>query len=319
MFISPHFRYLSFFCLFVLTLFGCQQVQSSRQRLSPLPQDPLIQVYFNNSQSSEYQENYRQKKRLGDDLEQQIIDVISQAESTIDIAVQELRLPRIAKILAKKQQAGVKVRLILENNYSRPYSSLNNTEIQKLNSREKARYNQSRQFIDVNQDNQITSEEISQRDALFIIQNNNIPWLDDTADGSLGSGLMHHKFVVIDNRFVIVTSANFTLSDTSGDFNNPQSLGNANNLIKIDSSQLATLFTEEFNIMWGDGPGGKNDSKFGVKKPIRPPKTINLVNGKLTVNFSPISPSQPWSKSIFSMALSKVLPINPLLDSLQGW
>jgi phosphatidylserine/phosphatidylglycerophosphate/cardiolipin synthase-like enzyme len=91
-------------------------------------------------------------------------------------------------------------------------------------------------------------------------QNAQIPWIDDTADGTTGSSLIHHKFGIVDNRFAIITSANFTLSDTSGGFSNSRSLGNANNLLKIDSLELATLFTEEFNNMWGDGAGGKPNS-----------------------------------------------------------
>ncbi|TAF08971.1 MAG: DUF655 domain-containing protein [Nostocales cyanobacterium] len=295
--IFPHLKFFSYIFLFLFTLSGCQKVQSSNQRLAPLPQDPLIQVYFNHSQSSEYQETYRQQTRLGDDLEKQILDIISQSQSTIDIAVQELRLPKIAQALAEKQKSGIKIRLILENNYSRPWSSLTATEVQKLEPREKERYNEFRKFVDINQDNQITPDEISQRDALVIIQNSKIPWIDDTADGSKGSSLMHHKFIVVDQRFVIITSANFTLSDTSGDFSNSSSLGNANNLLKIDSPELANLLTEEFNIMWGDGSAGKADSKFGLQKPLRLPQEINLVNTKFTVNFSPSSPTQPWSNS----------------------
>ena len=297
MFIFPQIRYFPHIFLLLFTLTGCEQIQSSNQRLAPVPQDSLIQVYFNNSQSSEYQETYRQRTRLGDDLEKQIIDTISQAKSSVDVAVQELRLPKIAQTLAEKHKAGVKVRLILESNYSRPWSSFTSTEIAKLKKREQERYNEFRKFVDSNQDNQITPEEISQRDALAIIHNAKIPWIDDTADGSKGSSLMHHKFVVVDNRFVIITSANFTFSDTSGDISNLSSLGNTNNLLKIDSSELATLFTEEFNIMWGDGVGGKQDSKFGVTKPVRKPKTITLDNSKITIHFSPTSPSQPWSNS----------------------
>jgi competence ComEA-like helix-hairpin-helix protein len=296
-FIFPQIRYFSYVFLLLFTLTGCEQVQSSNQRLAPLPQDPLIQVYFNNSQSSEYKETYRQQTRLGDDLEKQIVDTISQAKSSVDVAIQELRLPKVAQILAAKHKSGVKVRLILESNYSRPWSSFTSTEIAKLGKREQQRYQEFRKFVDINRDNQITSEEISQRDALAIIQNAKIPWLDDTADGSKGSSLMHHKFVVVDNRFVIITSANFTLSDTSGDFTNPSSLGNTNNLLKIDSSELATLLTEEFNIMWGDGVGGKTDSKFGVTKPVRHPQTITLDNSKITIHFSPTSPTEPWSNS----------------------
>ncbi|PPJ63497.1 DUF655 domain-containing protein [Cuspidothrix issatschenkoi] len=297
MFIFPQMRYFYYIFLLLFTLTSCEQIQSSKQRLAPLPQDSLIQVYFNNSESSEYQETYRQQTRLGDDLEKQIIDTISQAKSSVDVAVQELRLPKIAQALAEKHKAGVKIRLILESNYSRPWSSFTSTEIAKLKKREQERYNEFRKFVDSNQDNQITPEEISQRDALAIIHNAKIPWIDDTADGSKGSSLMHHKFVVVDNRFIIITSANFTFSDTSGDISNLSSLGNTNNLLKIDSSELANLLTEEFNIMWGDGVGGKPDSKFGVTKPVRKPQTITLDNSKITIHFSPTSPSQPWSNS----------------------
>ncbi|QLE54707.1 DUF655 domain-containing protein [Nostoc sp. TCL26-01] len=288
----------NFLLLFlILAIAACQKVQSDNQRPAPLPQDPFVKVYFNHSPSSEYRELYRQQTRLGDNLEQEIIDVISQAKSSVDIAVQELRLPKIAQALRDKQKAGVKVRVILENTYSRPWSSLTANEVKKLTPREKQRYQEFFKFMDMNRDHQLSPEEIQQTDALIILQNAKIPWIDDQADGSAGSQLMHHKFVVVDNRFVIITSANLTLSDTSGDFTNATSLGNANNLLQIDSPEVATLFTEEFNIMWGDGMGGKTDSKFGVNKPIRPPQTIILGNNKITIHFSPTPTTQPWSNT----------------------
>ncbi|MFN6460288.1 MAG: DUF655 domain-containing protein [Nostoc sp. DedVER02] len=290
-------RYFLYIFLLTFTLAACQRVQSFNQHLAPLPQDPLVQVYFNHSESSEYKETYRQQTRLGDDLEKQIVDTITGAKSTVDVAVQELRLPKVAQALVDRQKAGVKVRIILENTYSRPWSSLTSAEIGKLDKREQERYNEFRKFIDINQDNQLTPVETNQRDALIIVQNAKIPWIDDRADGSVGSSLMHHKFVIVDNRIVIITSANFTLSDTSGDLTNFSSLGNANNLLQIDSPELASLFTEEFNIMWGDGPGGKADSQFGLQKPMRSPKQITLNQTTITVQFSPNSPTQPWSNS----------------------
>ncbi|BAY07914.1 DUF655 domain-containing protein [Calothrix sp. NIES-2098] len=286
-----------FIFLLIFTIASCQKVQSQDKHPAPLPQDPFVQVYFNHSQSSEFTEPYRKQTRLGDNLEQQIVNAISQAKSTVDVAVQELRLPKVAQALADKHKAGVKVRLILENTYSRPWTSFTTDEISKLEKREQERYNEFRKFVDINQDNKLSQAEINQRDALAIVQNTKVPWIDDRADGSAGSNLMHHKFVIVDNRIVIVTSANFTLSDVFGDFTNPNSLGNANNFLKIDSPELAALFTEEFNAMWGDGPGGKPDSLFGVKKPARLPKTITLGQTKITVQFSPNSPTQPWSQS----------------------
>ncbi|MEM9922438.1 MAG: DUF655 domain-containing protein [Cyanobacteria bacterium P01_D01_bin.50] len=286
-------------CLFLLifSLTGCQQSKSDNQTLKALPQDSFIQVYFNHSQTSEYREPYRDRIRKGDNLEQIIIDTISQANSTIDVAVQELRLPLIAQALVKQHQAGVKVRIILENNYSRAWSDFTQQELNKLAQRERLKYQEFKKFVDLNEDGKLSEEEINQRDAVKIIRNSKIPLIDDTADGSKGSGLMHHKFIVIDRRFVIVTSANFTLSGIHGDYSNYESLGNVNNLLKIDSVELATIFTKEFNIMWGDGVGGKLNSKFGLQKPIRDFQEVSFGNNKVTVSFSPTSPTKLWIDS----------------------
>lgn len=283
--------------LLIFSLTACQQSKSHNQTLKPLPQDSLIQVYFNHSQTSEYQEPYRQNSREGDNLEQIIIEAISQANSTIDVAVQEFRLPLIAQALVDKHQSGVKVRVILENNYSRPWSDFTSLELTKLSQREQQRYQEFQKFVDTDEDGKLSQQEINLRDALKILQNAKIPLIDDTANGSKGSGLMHHKFIVLDNRFIIVTSANLTLSDIHGDYSNDDSLGNVNNLLKIDSVELADIFTEEFNIMWGDGVGGKFDSKFGLQKPQRDFQQVTVGNHKITVAFSPTSPTLPWIES----------------------
>ncbi|MEB3182644.1 MAG: DUF655 domain-containing protein [Nostocaceae cyanobacterium] len=283
--------------ILVVILLSFRDSQNQKKRLSPLPQNPFVQAYFNHNQAAEYTEHYRQQPRPGDDLEKQIIDAISQAKSSIDVAVQELRLPQIAQALVNKQKAGVKVRVILENTYSRPWTSFTDAEVGKLDKRQQDRYNELRKFVDINRDNNLSDDEINQRDALAILNNAKIPIIDDTADGSKGSSLMHHKFVIIDKRLAVVTSANFTFSDIHGDFSHPDSLGNANNLLRIESTELAALLTEEFNLMWGDGIGGKPDSKFGLQKPLRPPQIITLGNTKITVNFSPASPTQLWSKT----------------------
>lgn len=286
-------------CLVPLVFFllNYYRLQPQSKRLQPLPQDLLVQVYMNNAQSSEYSELDSGQTRLGDDLEKQIINTIRGAKFSVDVAIQELRLPRVVQALVEKQKAGVKVRVILENNYSRPWSSFTSQEVAKFDKREQERYEDFRKFADINRDGEISTEESNQKDALVILRNGNIPWIDDTADGSKGSGLMHHKFLVVDNRFVIVTSANWTFSDIHGDISNPDSFGNANNLLAIDSPDLAKIFQEEFNIMWGDGQGGKGDSRFGLKKPQRSPQKVTLGNNQITVNFSPISPTQPWSNS----------------------
>ncbi|MGD1712350.1 DUF655 domain-containing protein [Hydrocoleum sp. CS-953] len=285
--------------LLAFSLTAClNQPQQLVPPVSPLPQDPLIESYFNQSQASSYTETLRQQTRLGDNLEEIIVNTIADATSSVDVAVQELRLPAIAQALVERYQAGAKVRVIIENTYNRPWGSLSPSEVAQLPERERDRYDEFIQITDINMDGEISQDEINRRDALIILSNAGVPLIDDTADGSKGSGLMHHKFLVVDGQTIIVTSANFTTSGIHGDFSEPLSRGNANNLLKIESSELAEIFTEEFNLLWGDGPGGKPDSKFGVKKTFRDTREVLVGETKVAVQFSPISNSQYWQKSV---------------------
>ncbi|MEB3189823.1 MAG: phospholipase D-like domain-containing protein [Snowella sp.] len=279
-----------------LTVFASSIVRS--QRPSPLPQDPNIQVYFNHNlaQGADYQDPYRHINRPGDNFEKIIIDTINQAQSSVDVAVQELRLPLIAQALVKKQQSGVKVRVILENSYNSTVAELVQKTQTKTSDQEGDRAEDYIAFIDQNQDG-ITQAESNQRDAVQILRNANIPVIDDTEDGSKGTGLMHHKFVIVDGKTLIVTSANFTLSDQHGDYTKPETRGNTNNLLVIQSPELAQVFTEEFNLMWGDGVGGQKDSLFGSKKPRRLAKTLTIGNTQVTVKFSPDRKIIPWEKT----------------------
>ncbi|MBV9390077.1 MAG: phosphatidylserine/phosphatidylglycerophosphate/cardiolipin synthase family protein [Chroococcidiopsidaceae cyanobacterium CP_BM_ER_R8_30] len=275
-----------FTSLLVLTASACQQQGLSHQRPAPLPQDPLIQVYFNHEPSVEYTEPYRHQTRRGDDLEQEIIDTITAAKSTVDVAVMELRLPGIAQALVNRQKAGVKVRVILDKTYSHPLRDLSLEEAAKLSARERDRDESDKQLVQLS------------GDALIILHDGGVPIIDNAASGSASSGIMHHKFVIVDGRTLIVTSANFTAKQIHGAMNHPESQGDANNLLKIESPQLVALFSQEFNLMWGDGPGGRPETKrFGLLKPFRPIQPVQVGNTLVEVNFSPTSSSQPWEQS----------------------
>ncbi|MDX2215037.1 MAG: phospholipase D-like domain-containing protein [Oculatellaceae cyanobacterium bins.114] len=267
--------------------------------LRPLPQSPDIQVYFNHSQSAVYTDPYRQRSRLGDDLEQIIIDTIASAQSSIDLAVQELHLPRVAAALRDRYQAGVKVRIVLEHDYNRRWSEVTPQTASRLEDHDRSKYEEFIQLGDRNQDGHVDAIEAEQSDSILIVQKAQIPLIDDTADGSKGSALMHHKFMVVDQKLVLTGSVNYSLSDVHGDFLASESEGNANHLLKINSPALAQLFSQEFAILWGDGPGGKPDSYFGLQKPYRLPQTIMLPSGSsIAVQFSPTSTSRPWDYSV---------------------
>ena len=282
-----------FYCCLLLA--SCSK---DTDRANNLPQDEFIQAYFNHraTQEQTYIDPYRQIERPGDNLEAIIIEEIATAQSSIELAVYELNLPLVAQALAGKHRDGVEVKVILDNDYSQSFTELSSAEISQLNQRDRQKYEQLWQLIDLNQDQQLSSTEVAQQDALTILKQAGVSLIDDTADGSKGSGLMHHKFMVIDHEKVIAGSNNYTLSDIHGDFNNPETQGNVNHLLRINNAQVANLFSEEFNYMWGNSNAGI-ESRFGVAKSWRSPQSFNWQNTQITIQFSPTSQQQNWSFS----------------------
>ncbi|MEX0788031.1 MAG: phospholipase D-like domain-containing protein [Anaerolineales bacterium] len=71
--------------------------------------------------------------------------------------------------------------------------------------------------------------------------------------GDRREGLMHHKFLVIDRRFVWTGSMNLTVNDLGR---------NDNHLIQLESFELAADYQTEFEEMWADrfGPDSLADT-----------------------------------------------------------
>ncbi len=228
-----------------------------------LPLPPGFALAFNHRDGSRYQSPLTGQWRNGDDLERFIVDAIEGADTSLLVAVQELSLPSLARHLIAAHRRGVQVKLVLENSYSTPWSDQQPSHLPK---HQRHRWHQLQHLADTDGDGITTAEEARQGDAVGLLLQAGVPLLDDTEDGSSGSGLMHHKFVVVDDRSVITGSANFTSSGIHGDAGKPRTRGNVNHLLRIDSPALAAVFRREFERMWGDGPGGAKDSRFGLGK-----------------------------------------------------
>jgi phosphatidylserine/phosphatidylglycerophosphate/cardiolipin synthase-like enzyme len=256
-----------------------------------------VSAYFNHNPSNLYTDPYRNISRRGDNLEEILLKEIQSAKKTIFLAVQELRLPLISQALVAKQSEGVDVRVVLEHDYH--FNVLDqgpSTE----GEYEASKLTELVAFVDLNRDGKISKEELETRDAIYILQNAHIKIIDDTSDNSRGSGLMHHKFVVIDGRKTVVSTANFTMSCIHGDVLSPSSRGNANSMIVVDSPHFAKIFNEEFSQLWGNGKRGN----FGHNKTYRGPINTSVKGVKLTVQFSPTSQRYTWAESVNGLMAS---------------
>jgi phosphatidylserine/phosphatidylglycerophosphate/cardiolipin synthase-like enzyme len=251
-----------------------------------------VKSYMNQNPDNSYTDPYRRITRPGDNLEQVIVDHIMKAKRSVYVAVQELRLPLIAKALIQRMQDGIDVKVVLEHDYN--FNVLTQREVNTDNEHESSRLTELQAFVDTNKDGHFSLKELMARDAVYMLHQAGVPLIDDTFDGSKGSGLMHHKFVVIDGATVIVSSANFTLSCIHGDYLSPRTRGNPNSMVVVESKAAAKIFNEEFSQLWGNGRRGN----FGLSKSYRGPKTVRVGKTRITIQFSPTSQRFNWEETV---------------------
>jgi phosphatidylserine/phosphatidylglycerophosphate/cardiolipin synthase-like enzyme len=256
-----------------------------------------VTAYFNHNSSSSYTDPYRKISRPGDDLEQVLLKEVAKAKKTIFIAVQELRLPLLAKALVLKKSQGVDVRVVLEHDYN--FTVVGQREGRE-DEYEASKLTDLKALIDINKDGKFSKEELESRDAIHMLQIGKVPVMDDTFDSSQGSGLMHHKFMVIDGKSTVISTANFTLSCIHGDISATSTRGNANSMVVVQATNVADIFEEEFLQLWGTGKRGN----FGNNKTYRGPQVLTVGGTKITVQFSPTSKRYPWEESVNGLIAS---------------
>ncbi|MFY8148808.1 MAG: phospholipase D-like domain-containing protein [Prochlorococcaceae cyanobacterium] len=260
----------------------------------PLPLPPGIEVAFNHRADGRYRSPIDGHWRAGDNLEALLIQSIDAARHDIVVAVQELSLPGVARALIRRQQQGVRVRVVLENTYSTPWSEQHPVDLPPH-----LRHRQTQ------------LRALGWGDAVALLRDSRVPMLDDTADGSAGSGLMHHKFMVVDGSVVVTGSANFTPSCIHGDPDDPRTRGNVNHLLRIRSAALAQVFLREFERLWGDGPGGAPDSRFGIGKGGGGVQRVLVQDTPVQVLFAPHRRSDPdnglhWLEQLLGQAHRRI-------------
>lgn len=250
-------------------------------------------TYFNHRPEASFVEPHRGTQREGDNFEQVIVQRIAAARTRIDVAVMGITLPHIAQALAQAAHRGVQVRVVMDNGFRKAWATMTPDEVASLSDADKEIWAEVDSLVDVNGDGEASDAELAANDVATILARAGIPVIDDTEDGSKGSGLMHHKFAVFDGEVVLTGSANWTHSGFFGDIGRPASRGNAENLVELRHAEVAQAYAQEFALMWGDGPGGLRNSRFGIAKGARAALGIRTPDGLVQLQFGPFSASKP--------------------------
>ena len=101
--------------------------------------------------------------------------------------------------------------------------------------------------------------------------NDKAPFVSENSS-SYTNSIMHNKFYIFDDSIVVTGSANLSFTDMSG--------FNCNNVVLINSKQIAQIYKNEFEQMY--------NSKFhSLKQPIQNKENIVIGNSVVSVYFSP--------------------------------
>jgi phosphatidylserine/phosphatidylglycerophosphate/cardiolipin synthase-like enzyme len=172
-----------------------------------------IRVYFTNPRYPEEEAD----RRGG--IDEDLVSVIDQAESTIDLVVYDFDLESVADALVAAEERGVRVRMVTE------------------------------------------SENLpDNREVLRELVRAGIPVVEDKRE----SGLMHHKFIIVDGEWVWTGSWNLTENGT---------YRNNNNAVLIASSALAENYSTEFDEMMG--------GYFGPQSLVNTPNPRVIITAEL--------------------------------------
>jgi phosphatidylserine/phosphatidylglycerophosphate/cardiolipin synthase-like enzyme len=224
-----------------------------------------------------------------------LLNLIENAQTSIDFAVYGMRgQPKLLAALEAAKARGVKIRGVVDRDVAgKNYYSGTDAMVQALgNIRDdrKADIELEREHKRSERANKFASEPGCERPegfegyvqclaydlgdrCLLATHASRDAFGGDTDDGSkVFNKIMHHKFFVVDGRYLWTGSTNVSDSGTGG--------YNANLIALLDSPTIARWYTREFETMWTEG-------KYHQRKPKNEAMKTTVGEAEVQVLFSP--------------------------------
>lgn len=291
----------------------------SRQALHQVLHGPdTINVFFNQNALTQYAHEGNEANHSVN-IEERILHRIYQATNRIDITIYEINLPDMVQALMDRANEGIVVRAVVDSKEPTDEERILRYEHMRLNLERMARgYDGApgaTNAIRMLANSPIfavtdrakrrkwglppTPEDFPAVELLIgtnTVSGHLIVDAERRADGSYyrPGAQMHNKFVIIDDYRVFTTSMNFTLTDLYGDEEENRAKGwlrgNSNNGVEIHSPDVAAIYREEFNQMWGakgDAFDAERARFSGRKRNGREPHEEQVGDHRLKILFSP--------------------------------
>lgn len=274
-----------------------------------------INVFFNKSAATQYASSGN-AANYNVNLEDQLIERLNEATTSIDFATYEINLPRVVDTLMEKAAQGVDVRILADAkdgadpHYAERYETMR-LYLEKLvrgkdkivgtaddahilsdspmfaveDAAKRSGYNLPADFNDFTQRTvMVGSTETTGH--LFVEGE------EKAADSYYSPGnQMHNKFAVVDDQWVFTGSWNYTVTGLYGSEENMnQGIldGNQQHVVEVHSPELAAIYETEFEEMWGSATTtpDKAVSNFSTRKIDNTPHSVTIGGKEVEVYFS---------------------------------
>lgn len=198
-----------------------------------------IKTHFVNAYAETIAQNEPLARNDNDGPAQALISLLASARTSIDVALYDIGDMGVVQALIDAKNRGVMVRVVTENENTIPKELDYDRKIQQ-----------------------------PLRDTIQALKAAGIPVIDDNR-----SGLMHHKFAILDRQTVWTGSTNTTRTSL---------YNHNNNALTISNVQLAENFTYEFERMFVHGIFGASGPDRQIPHPV-----IKMGNSTIRTFFSP--------------------------------
>jgi phosphatidylserine/phosphatidylglycerophosphate/cardiolipin synthase-like enzyme len=289
---------------------------SSSESLTNVSEEPgAINVFFNKSADTQYA-SAGNEANYNVNLEDQLIERLNEATTSIDFATYEINLPRVVDTLMEKASQGVDVRVLADAkdaadpHYTERYETMR-LYLEKLvrgkdtivgtaddahilsdspmfvveDTTKRSQFNLPADFSDFSQRTVLVGNtEMTGR--LFVEGE-----VKGTDSYYSPGNQMHNKFAVVDDTWVFTGSWNFTVTGLYGSEENMnQGIldGNQQHVVEVHSSELAAIYETEFEEMWGSGTATPDNtvSNFSTRKVDNTPHSVTIGGKEVEVYFS---------------------------------